>query len=123
MKDVLIVDDDADARLIMKLTCQTLGLKPHEAHDGLQALAAVRKSAPGLIILDLSMPNMDGATFLAEIRADPTIPDDIPVLIFTAHSLSNDQAAEMDIPASRIITKAGRNVEELRDIIQQALNE
>jgi CheY-like chemotaxis protein len=120
-EDVLIVDDEADARLIVKLVLKRfLNFQSREASDGLEALELVRQKIPRLIILDLTMPRMDGVTFLEHMRADPEIAD-IPVLIFTAHLITADQAERLQIPASMIMRKSGIKIDELGNAIRRVL--
>ncbi|MBN1121240.1 MAG: response regulator [Anaerolineae bacterium] len=120
-EDILIVDDEADARLIVKLVLKRfLNYQSREASDGLEALELVRQKPPRLIILDLTMPRMDGIAFLEQMRADPAIAD-IPVLIFTAHLVTADQAERLQIPSSMIMRKSGIKIDELGNTIRQIL--
>jgi CheY-like chemotaxis protein len=81
---VLIVEDDFASREALVLLLQAVGYETAEAADGGAALAYLRgHPAPGLILLDLMMPVMDGWQFLAERRRDPELAA-VPVVVFTA---------------------------------------
>lgn len=121
-EDVLIVDDEPDARAILRLAVQAkLKFPVREACNGLEALERVQEKLPRLIILDMSMPQMDGPTFLRSIRANPTTAY-LPVLIFTAHMITPTQAEELHIPLSRILNKGSLRITQLIDTIRAAWN-
>ena len=81
---VLIVDDHPEARSSLAELFRASGFEPHEAADGLEALALLRdRPPPALIVLDLLMPNMDGWTFLDYLRADPRLAA-VPVAVCSA---------------------------------------
>ena len=70
-KCILIVDDDVTIRETVADTLMYAGYLVEMANSGIQALAKVRTTRPDAIVLDLSMPVMDGWTFLDELRSDP----------------------------------------------------
>lgn len=76
MPTVLVVDDcRLDQRLVGELLRKTTTLDVQFASDGVEALAAIRKHAPDLVITDLFMPNMDGMELVAALgREDPLVP-------------------------------------------------
>jgi CheY-like chemotaxis protein len=72
---VLIVDDEENLRLMGKHVLETQGYEVHCAGDGFEALTALKKSLPDVIISDLQMPNMNGFEFLSVVRLRfPAIP-------------------------------------------------
>jgi PAS domain S-box-containing protein len=78
---VLVVDDDREVRDAHVEMLRSRGFRVAVAHDGAEALAYLRSSElPGLILLDLVMPNMNGWQFLAEKRGDPAL-EPIPVIV------------------------------------------
>jgi CheY-like chemotaxis protein len=90
MKTVAIVEDNPDNRLLVRALLEDLyRLAEHEA--GLPALAAFRVSRPDLVLLDISLPGMDGTEVLAQIRDDPALRD-VPVIALTAHAMAGDRA-------------------------------
>ena len=84
---ILVVDDEASMRDIMRRSLATSGWTVTEAENGRVALQSVAKDKPALILLDLMMPEMDGFEFLAELRQNPEWRA-IPVVVVTAKELS-----------------------------------
>ncbi len=113
---VLVVDDDADARARLRTVLQRNGWTVSEAANGKQALDQVARSVPQLILLDLTMPVMDGFTFLHELRGRPEWCD-IPVVVLTARDLSADDRKRLDT-VDRVFSK-GRT--SLRDLAGEVL--
>lgn len=75
MKTVLIVDDAIFMRMKLKKIIEAAGYQTLEAKDGLQALDLFQKETPDLIIMDISMPEMDGLTSLQHMmQYDPSKP-------------------------------------------------
>lgn len=79
---VLIVDDDATMRLLMRHTLKKADFEVEEAVDGEPALEMFKQHAPDIILLDVMMPNMDGFTTCAEIRKLPG-GEHVPILLVT----------------------------------------
>lgn len=87
---VLVVDDDHN---IVDLLCRNLkskGFSVAAAYDGAEAMAAVRKQHPDLILLDLQMPVMDGYQVIEKIKTDPETKD-IPIVVMTAHQIDRSR--------------------------------
>ena len=68
---VLVVDDHAPVRELVRLVLEGAGYAVREAADGAEALRRVRETRPGVILLDLTMPGLDGPGFVAAYRAQP----------------------------------------------------
>jgi len=86
---ILIVDDEADIALILKLQLEDAGYRTVRAQDGVEALEMVGREQFSLIMLDIKMPRMDGLEVLSRIRG-PEMP---PVVMMTAHG-SEDIAVD-----------------------------
>ena len=83
-RSLLLVDDDDDVRSSLRHFLSDEGLDVYTARDGREALLRLREiERPGLILLDLMMPGMDGSQFLAERRRVPAF-SEIPVIIMSA---------------------------------------
>ena len=80
---VLIVDDDRDVRDAMAELLQDEGYECLHAKNGLEALAVLKLERPGLLLVDLIMPIMNGIDLLFRLRQDPCLRD-IPVIAMTA---------------------------------------
>ena len=87
---ILIVDDEADIALILKLQLEDFGFKTVRARDGIEALEHIAREKFSLILLDIKMPRMDGMQVLDKVRQD--FPD-TGVVMMTAHG-SEDIAVE-----------------------------
>ncbi len=88
--DILVVDDDPDARGRLRAVLERGSWTVAEAANGQEALAAVAIRVPQLILLDLTMPVMDGFTFLHALRERPGCAD-VPVVVLTARDLNADE--------------------------------
>jgi CheY-like chemotaxis protein len=92
--DVLIVDDDEDMIEVLDLLLRDAGYATRTATDGQQALDAVARSMPGLIVLDMLMPVMDGWQFAREFRA--RYGDAAPILVATAAEHARSRGDEIE---------------------------
>ena len=73
---VIVVEDQPDSRRIIRDMLAHTGYEIIEAEDGEQALAAIAKQRPDLILMDVQLPIMDGYTATRRIKADPALPID-----------------------------------------------
>lgn len=87
---VLIVDDDIDNLTVAAQVLRFHGATIHAAEDGHEALEILSHIEPTLIILDLSMPKMDGWTMLGRLKDNPRTAS-IPVIAVTAHAMAGDR--------------------------------
>src|SRR3954452_17022663 len=99
---VLVVDDDTAVRDSLARTLRFEGYDVDTACDGLQALEAVAAAEPDAMILDVSMPNMDGLETCRRLRAAGTV---LPVLMLTARDLVGDRVAGLDAGAYDYLIK------------------
>jgi CheY-like chemotaxis protein len=117
---LLVVDDDP---LVHDLVAQLLGDEPYDvqtASDGREALAAISRRRPDVILLDLIMPQMDGFGVLERLRQDPHLRE-IPVIVFTAKTLTVDEQDRLGQVTSHVIRKAGLESDLLFDELRSAL--
>ena len=84
-KTVMIVDDYEDLRQITHLALETLGYRVVEAASGEDAVELAQAELPDLILMDLSMPHLDGFAAIHRIRRLLGLRD-VPVIAFSAHS-------------------------------------
>ncbi|MEH3148534.1 MAG: response regulator [Methylobacterium frigidaeris] len=101
---VLVVDDDADARERMTTLLTREGWRVASAEHGKAGLDAVAARRPGLILLDLMMPELDGFGFLRRLRAEPEWRD-IPVVVLTAKDITAEDRRRLAGHADRIVQK------------------
>jgi two-component system, cell cycle response regulator DivK len=81
---VLIVEDQIEMRAINAMYLHHHGYRVLATDNGLEGVEAARANRPDVILMDISMPGMDGIRATSELKRDPTT-EDIPVLIITAH--------------------------------------
>ncbi|HEX6309496.1 MAG TPA: ATP-binding protein [Longimicrobiales bacterium] len=101
---ILIVDDDAAARYVLRHLLESLGCTVSEAANGEDALRIARDRRPGAMFVDLVMPGLDGYELIQRLRADPQTTS-IPVIIRTGKQLSDDERARLVSRAAEILTK------------------
>jgi len=82
---ILSVDDSKTIRMIIKRTFSTYDCSVDEACNGEEGLAKASTLKPDLIVLDITMPVMDGVTMLSKLKEDATLKD-VPVIILSAES-------------------------------------
>ncbi len=104
---ILIAEDDADIRGLLKLYLEGEGLRVLEAADGTDALALAREHTPDMAILDIMMPGMNGFELTRALRKY----SDIPILILSAKSQDNDKILGLNLGADDYIAKPFNPVE------------
>ncbi|MEX0869363.1 MAG: response regulator [Nitriliruptoraceae bacterium] len=101
---VLVVDDDADIRDLLRLTLEHADFEVDSAVDGLDAIDRAHDHVPDAIVLDVMMPRLDGLATLDRIRVDGRL-QHIPVLLLTARSQAEDAVAGLRAGADDYVTK------------------
>jgi len=92
MKMCLVVDDSRVVRKVARRILEGLDFDIAEAGDGLEALAVCRATMPDAVLLDWTMPVMDGLEFLRRLRQEPG--GDAPVVVFCTSENEPDRIAE-----------------------------
>jgi CheY-like chemotaxis protein len=111
-RPVLVVDDNADVRLLLRRMLEKAGYEVVEAEHGRTALARLAELTPELILLDLMMPEMDGFEFLDELRRLPA-GRTIPVVVITAKELTPEDRRRLNGSVERILEKGSVSREAL----------
>ena len=101
---VLVIDDNAAARELIRRTLEANGWTIAEAENGREALEWLNEAPPDVIVLDLMMPEMDGFEFLARLR-DSARWRDIPVIVVSAKTLTAEDRERLDGSVAGIIQK------------------
>jgi DNA-binding response OmpR family regulator len=99
--NVLVVDDDADVRMLLSMYLALDGFHAEEAEDAGTALDAIRRHRPDLVLLDVMMPGRDGLDLLAELRRA----GDLPVIMVTARGEEADRVMGLRLGADDYIVK------------------
>lgn len=100
-KSILVVDDDANIRSLLQQELTDAGYTVRLAEDGRKALALIREETPGLVILDVMMPEMNGFDVAAVLKNDPATMD-IPIMIL---SIVEDKERGFRLGVDRYLTK------------------
>ncbi|MBM1220234.1 PAS domain S-box protein [Ponticoccus sp. SC2-23] len=116
---VLLIEDNPINRLVAREMLERDGHSVVEAHDGREGVAAAHDGQFDLILMDISMPGLDGLEATEMIRADPAINSDIPIIATTAHALPDEIRRFRDAGMTDILVKPLRR-QELRRILGAA---
>ena len=100
-RTVLVIDDEAPIRRLLRLTLEPQGYRIHEAGNGQLGLQEAAARRPDVIILDLGLPDMDGVTVLKRLREWSKT----PVLVLTVRDREADKVAALDSGADDYLTK------------------
>jgi CheY-like chemotaxis protein len=121
---VLVVDDDAGFRELMRRVLEREGYTVTEADNGRAGLDQLREHLPGVILLDLMMPEMDGFEFLDEFRRHEAWRA-IPVVVVTAKELTAEDHERLNGGVARILQKGASSREsllvEVRELVAACL--
>jgi len=102
MKTVLIVDDEPDIIMLLRLALEAAGYATVEATDGKEALEVIRSSHPDLVLLDIMMPGMDGWATLEHLDETGEHPR---VIMVTAKTASRERDRAMEMGVDDFVTK------------------
>lgn len=89
MKKLLIADDEAGIRALVRMTLEDRSYEILEARDGAEALALAREHRPELVLLDVAMPGLSGLDVCRQLKHDGSTAA-IPVVMLTARSQQTD---------------------------------
>jgi PleD family two-component response regulator len=103
----LVVDDDVFSREVVAGICSSLGMAVRQAEDGKQALSALRQAPADLVLLDLSMPELDGFGVLEALRREPVTPAPA-VIIVTASADAQGRVRGTELGAIDFVEKPFR---------------
>ena len=104
MESILIVDDEAAIRELLKYNLEKEGYKITSAADGEQALSLMAKSNFALVILDLMLPGINGLEVCRKMRQDPSLVA-IPIIMLTAKGEEIDKVVGLELGADDYVTK------------------
>jgi two-component system, OmpR family, KDP operon response regulator KdpE len=98
---ILIVDDEPQIRRVLRTTLSSEGYAVVEARDGQEALEKLRAERPGLVLLDVNMPVLDGLEACRQIRATSRV----PVIMLTVRGAEKDKVRVLDAGADDYVVK------------------
>src|SRR6188508_3145140 len=103
---VLVVDDAADARRLFSRFLKAAGFSVKTAASGEEALQAIEKELPDIVMLDYEMPGLSGPQVCARIRASETVEiAELPVILVTAHTDEEEEIRCLKAGANDFVTK------------------
>jgi two-component system cell cycle response regulator DivK len=103
-KLILVVEDQDDNMQILRDLLVSAGYEMVLAENGEEALAAVAKQRPDLILMDIQLPIMDGYEATRRIKADPAS-QSIPIIAVTSYALSGDEARAREAGCDDFVPK------------------
>lgn len=105
-KTILLVEDSEDNRGIIREVVEEWmeGLTLLEADNGIAGLRMAREGHPDLILMDLSLPQLNGWEAATQLKADPTTAH-IPIVALTAHAMDGDEAKALAAGCDAYVTK------------------
>jgi CheY-like chemotaxis protein len=103
-KTVLLVEDNEDNLVIYCTILRHAGYTVLEARDGQAGVDSARANLPGIILMDVSIPVIDGWEATRRLKADPATAG-IPIIALTAHALASDQQKAVDAGCDGYIAK------------------
>ena len=101
---VLIVDDNLDAREMYSMSLEHYGFRWLEAIDGVQAIAVAKSARPDIILMDATMPRLDGWETVRRLKADAET-SRIPVIMLTAHAFDEHRERATSVGADVFLAK------------------
>lgn len=114
---VLIVEDNADNREIYCALLRHHGFVVLEAADGIEGVSMARTALPDLILMDVSLPRMDGWTAVETLKADARTAS-IPIIALTAHALPEDRTRSFAAGCDQYLAKPI----EPRDVVREVMH-
>lgn len=109
-KTIMIVDDELNILVPLQFLLEQNGFQVVLAQSGRDALQALEKSKPDLILLDIMLPDLDGYEIFQMIRANPAW-DDVKVIFLTAKNRDGDIAKGLNLGVDAYVTKPFSNAE------------
>ena len=101
---VLVVEDNEDSRYVMRLALEVLGYRVCEAENGEEAITVADRERPNAILMDITMPVLDGLKATARIRERPGL-ETIPIIAVTAHQDIDLRAGALASGFTAYVTK------------------
>jgi len=113
----LVVEDSKDDQVIMSRHLERLGFLYEIAETGREALKRMGRRQPDLLIVDLMLPEMDGISFLREVRSNPVF-HGMPVVVVTARDLSSQQSLLLEQGVAAMLQKREDLAAELQSCVE-----
>ncbi len=119
-RTILVIDDEEAFCVVVCEILDSLGYNTRQAYDAHQATALLQEITPDLILTDVMMPELDGLTFIRQLRSDPTW-SEIPIIIVSAKATKEDREAAKEAGADGYLIKPFSSLE-LEELITRTLS-
>lgn len=103
-KRILIIEDNQDSRILITDLLQSLAYTVLVAEDGVQGLTMAQAEKPDLILMDLSLPKMDGWALARQLKQDTELAH-IPIIALTAHAMVGDREEALRVGCDDYVSK------------------
>ncbi len=103
-KRILIIEDNQDSRILITDLLQSLAYTVLVAEDGVQGLTMAQAEMPDLILMDLSLPKMDGWALARQLKQDTELAH-IPIIALTAHAMVGDREEALRVGCDDYVSK------------------
>jgi two-component system cell cycle response regulator DivK len=117
---VLLVEDTEDNRQMMRRLLEMSGFRVVEALNGREAVQVAAEVKPGIILMDLSLPFVDGLAATRQIRKLPEL-SDVPIVAVSAHDTADFHSLALDAGCNAYVTKPV-HYPELEDLVNSLLS-
>jgi len=117
---VAVVEDNPDNRMLVQALLEDR-YELSEYETGVEAVEGLPDNIPDLVLLDISLPEMDGTEVLAWLRGQDALKD-LPVIALTAHAMAGDREKFLSIGFNEYVTKPIMDEDLLIDAIERCLN-
>lgn len=117
---VLVVEDHEDTRMMLKMMLEMRGYRVAEAGDGEEGVALARRERPRLVIMDATLPRLDGIAATRRIRSDSSLAG-VPVVFLSGHARPDFRAAALDAGGTDFLVKPVV-LEELASVIERHIS-
>lgn len=120
MAHILIVEDETTLNEAYSIILKKEGHKVVTVFNGLQAIEAIKKKTPDLVLLDLRMPQMDGVEFLQNLKPLDNYPK-MKIIVFSNYDVQKDIDDAFKLGATRYMLKAWASPKELVRVVNETL--
>jgi two-component system cell cycle response regulator DivK len=114
---VLIAEDHEDSRLLFRIFLEMKGCRVLEVADGLEAVMAIERERPDLVLMDVSLPGLDGLSATRRLRELDALRA-LPVVIISGHAAAEDRERAMAAGCSEFLTKP-LEMKQLNEVLER----
>ncbi len=116
---VLVAEDHEDSRLLFRIFLEMKGCRVVEVADGLEAVTAVERERPDLVLMDVGLPGLDGLSATRRLRAQESLRA-LPVVIISGHAAAADRDEAVAAGCSEFLTKP-LELKQLNEVLERHL--